>query len=102
MVVHTKTKDFSPEFRDLVLSMMSYHYYDRPSLSEIRNHDWLKGEVASQEEIAREMSKLKKAFIIREVENQSSYFLEREARKTHNLPKSFREYAVYCYKTNNT
>ena len=48
------------------------------------------------------MSKLKKAFIIREVENQSSYFLEREPRKTHNLPKSFREYAVYCYKTNNT
>ena len=82
--------------------MMSYHYYDRPSIEEIRNHYWLKGEVPSQEEIAREMSKLKKAFIIREVENQSSYFLERDPKKIHNLPNSFKEYAEYCMKTNNT
>lgn len=28
---HTR-KDFSDEFKDLVLSMMSYHFYDRPSI----------------------------------------------------------------------
>ena len=49
---------------DLVVSMMSYHFYDRPSIKMIRNHHWLKGEIPSQEEIAREMSKLKKEFII--------------------------------------
>lgn len=60
-------KDYSDDFKNLVLSMMSYHFYDRPSIEEIRNHTWLKGEVPSQEEIVREMSKLKKEFIIKEI-----------------------------------
>jgi hypothetical protein len=47
-----------------VLSMMSYHFYDRPSIEQIRSHSWLRGE---QEEIVREMSKLKKEFIIKEI-----------------------------------
>jgi hypothetical protein len=34
------------------------------------------GEVPSQEEIVREMSKLKKEFIIKEIQRQSSYFLD--------------------------
>lgn len=46
---------------------MSYHSYERPSIANIRNHQWLKGEVPSQEEIVREMSKLKKEFIIKEI-----------------------------------
>lgn len=49
------------------------------------------------------MSKLKKEFIIREIQQQSSYFLEPKAHHhSHNLPNSFKEYAVYCIKTNNT
>ena len=43
-------KDYSDDFKDLVLSMMS------------------QGEVPSQEEIVREMSKLKKEFIIKEIQ----------------------------------
>jgi hypothetical protein len=50
-----------------VLSMMSYHFYDRPSIEQIRSHPWLRGELPSQEEIVREMSKLKKEFIIKEI-----------------------------------
>lgn len=69
-------KDYSDEFKDLVLSMMSYHFYDRPSIEMIRNHPWLRGEVPCQEEIIREMSKLKKEFIIKEIQRQSSYFLD--------------------------
>lgn len=61
-------KDYSDDFKDLVLSMMSYHSYDRPSIDSIREHPWLKGEVPSQEEIVREMSKLKKEFIIKEIQ----------------------------------
>ncbi len=60
------------------------------------------GEIPTQDEIVREMSKLKKEFIIKEIQHQSSYFFEREKKPEINLPKSFREYAVYCYKTNNT
>ena len=50
-----------------MLSMMSYHFYDRPSIEQIRSHSWLRGELPSQEEIVREMSKLKKEFIIKEI-----------------------------------
>jgi len=66
-VVMDSRKDYSDVFKNLVLSMMSYHSYDRPSIEEIRNHPWLKGEVPAQEEIVREMSKLKKEFIIKEI-----------------------------------
>ncbi len=60
-------KGYSNEFKDLVISMMQYHFYDRPSIQQIRNHPWLRGEVPTQEEIVREMSKLKKEFIIKEI-----------------------------------
>lgn len=60
-------KGYSKDFEDLVVSMMSYHFYDRPSIEEIKNHPWLKGEVPTQEEIIREMAKLKKEFIIKEI-----------------------------------
>jgi len=66
-VVTNTRKDYSDDFKDLVLSMMSYHFYDRPSIEKIRSHSWLRGEVPSQEEIVREMSKLKKEFIIKEI-----------------------------------
>lgn len=46
VVVNAK-KDYSPDFKDLVFSMMSYHFYDRPAISDIRNHPWLKGELPS-------------------------------------------------------
>lgn len=101
-VVMNTRKDYSDDFKDLVLSMMSYHYYDRPTIEKIRYHPWLRGEVPSQEEIIREMSKLKKEFIIKEIQRQSSYFLDQGGQAEVNLPKSFKEYAVYCYKTNNT
>jgi hypothetical protein len=31
-VVMNTRKDYSDDFKDLVLSMMSYHFYDRPSI----------------------------------------------------------------------
>lgn len=102
-VVMDARKGYTDDFKDLVLWMMSYHFYDRPSIIDIRSHPWLKGEVPNQEEIIREMAKLKKEFIIKEIQRQSSYFLEQEKSLSElNLPKSFKEYAVYCYKTNNT
>jgi hypothetical protein len=44
-VVSDARKDYTDGFKDLVLSMMQYHFYDRPSIQNIRNHPWLKGEV---------------------------------------------------------
>lgn len=68
VVVNAKT-DYSKDFKELVLSMMSYHFYDRPSIHDIRNHPWLKGEIPLQDEIVREMSKLKREFIIKEIQH---------------------------------
>lgn len=48
------------------------------------------------------MSKLKKEFIIKEIQHQSSYFFDKDKKNDMHLPNSFREYAYYCYRTNNT
>ena len=48
------------------------------------------------------MSKLKKEFIIKEIIHQSSYFLEKEKKPDNRLPTSFKDYAIYCIKTQNT
>jgi hypothetical protein len=44
-VVMEARKGYSKDFKDLVFSMMNYHCYDRPTIEEIRNHPWLKGDV---------------------------------------------------------
>ena len=44
-VVVNARADYTPEFKDLVISMMSYHFYDRPTIKMIRSHPWLKGEI---------------------------------------------------------
>ena len=33
--------EYSEEFKDLVLNMMSYNHKNRPTLEEIRNHPWM-------------------------------------------------------------
>jgi len=48
---------------------MQYHFYDRLNIDKIKEHPWLKGEIPHHEEIVREMSKLKKEFIIKEIQH---------------------------------
>jgi len=36
---------YSDEFKDLVFTLMNYHYYDRLTIENIREHPWMKGEV---------------------------------------------------------
>ena len=75
--------------------MLRYHYYDRINLKEIREHPWVCGDVATPDEIEREMRSLKKQFIIKEVQRHSSYFLE--STRHEKQPTSLTEYAKYCY-----
>jgi len=64
--------ELSDEFKELVFDMMAYDYRIRPSLSEIRDHPWLKTKDAPQtiqdkkllrEQVIDEMSKLRTAFL---------------------------------------
>lgn len=58
------------------------------------------------------MKILKNQFIVKEIRQQSSLFITKEQTKKNvshiqikekkPLPKSFKEYAVFCYQTNNT
>jgi serine/threonine protein kinase len=67
-VIHHKQDDFSPEFKDLVLKMIAYNMLDRPSISQIKQHPWLKGPTPSSTQVKAAMSRLKSKFIEREVE----------------------------------
>jgi serine/threonine protein kinase len=54
--IHTKRKPggidfFSESFRDLVSAMLSYNPHERPSLAEIKSHEWYNGPIPTYEEI---------------------------------------------------
>ncbi len=50
---------FSPEFRDLISIMLSFDPVQRPSLSEIKAHEWFKGTTPSYEQIKEEFTNRK-------------------------------------------
>lgn len=57
--VHTKRKQggidyFSESFRDLVQSMLAYNPHERPSLAEIKAHDWYNGPLPTYDDIKQE------------------------------------------------
>jgi len=57
--IHQKGKPagfFSPEFQQLVTKMIAYDPSDRPSISEIINHPWMKGTIPSDKEIRDEFT----------------------------------------------
>ena len=46
----------SAEFFHLVTTMIKYDYKKRLSLEEVKNHPWLKGEVATHDEVVEELA----------------------------------------------
>lgn len=50
---------FSPEFMDLINSMLQHEPIHRPSLSEIKFHPWLQGKTATEQEIREEFFRRK-------------------------------------------
>jgi len=35
----------SDEFKDFVVKLLAYNYSDRPSIEEIKDHPWFKGDL---------------------------------------------------------
>jgi len=52
-----KTGQVSQEFIDLINKMLSYSPQSRPTIEEIKKHDWLQGDTATYEEIVTEFNK---------------------------------------------
>lgn len=62
--VHSKNKPnreefFSESFKSLITSMLSYNPHERPSLAEIKSHEWYNGPVPTYEEIRDEFEQRK-------------------------------------------
>jgi serine/threonine protein kinase len=73
--VHTKRKAggldyFTESFRDLVQSMLAYNPHERPSLAEIKAHDWYNGPVPTEDDIKEEFDSRK--LQLDEINNQAS------------------------------
>jgi hypothetical protein len=75
---------------------------DRPTLQQIKDHPWLSGPTPSQDQVEQAMYRLKSKFIEKEVEHQSTE-LRSKNEKIRNRPmaKNFKDYALFCVKTNN-
>ena len=55
--VHSKSKPsgyFSEEFKMLITSMLQYDPMHRPSIAELFQHPWMKGEVPSHADVLKE------------------------------------------------
>ena len=56
----------------------------------------------TQEQVQQAMYRLKSKFIEKEVEYQSTHWrMKNETTRSRPLPKSFRDYALFCIKTKN-
>eukprot|EP00345_Euplotes_harpa_P009507 CAMPEP_0168346300 /NCGR_PEP_ID=MMETSP0213-20121227/18168_1 /TAXON_ID=151035 /ORGANISM="Euplotes harpa, Strain FSP1.4" /LENGTH=89 /DNA_ID=CAMNT_0008354883 /DNA_START=606 /DNA_END=871 /DNA_ORIENTATION=- len=51
-----ESSEISENFKDLVSMMLSPNPFDRPSLSEVLQHEWFNGETATLEEVQDEFS----------------------------------------------
>lgn len=55
---HTKNKPspdyFSEEFKDLIISMLALDPNERPSMEDLMNTAWMKGDMPSKQEIQKE------------------------------------------------
>ena len=52
---------FSKEFIDLITWIFNFDHTTRPSLSEIKEHEWFQGETATKDQILEEFTKRKEA-----------------------------------------
>lgn len=101
-VIQNQTDTFSEEFKDLVIRMISYNYLERPTLEQIEEHPWMQGPVPSKEEVKQAMSWLKSKFIQKEVQQQSRLYRTKHTEiKNRPMAKSFKDYALFCIRTNN-
>lgn len=46
----------TPEFKDMINSMLSPYPCERPTISELRQMDWMKGKIYTQEALSTEFA----------------------------------------------
>ena len=49
----------SDDFKDFVVKLLAYNYSDRPSIEEIKEHQWFKGDLPTQDQLKTEVIRLK-------------------------------------------
>lgn len=52
--------DISEDFFHLVTTMIKYDYKKRFTIEEIKDHPWMKGDIASEDEVRKELAKRKR------------------------------------------
>ena len=110
--------EYSEEFKDLVLNMMSYNHKNRPTLEQIRNHPWMsmgeekietpkKREKADglKREVIRDMNKIKQNLIVKQIYQPTSNTSKKDddfsqSAEVQISKTSFPDLVRYQYKTN--
>lgn len=70
--VHTKSKGdpkfFTPAFKDLINRMLAYDATERPTVTEIAEHAWMKGTMPSEVDVQAQM--VQRAHVVREKQEE--------------------------------
>ncbi len=82
-------KTFSPEFKDLVQSMLSMAPSERPTIKMIKEHPWFNGAVLSSEEMKEALGGLKEK--VDEIRFQERQKEKEKAAKAKALAKKMQE-----------
>jgi serine/threonine protein kinase len=75
-IINNQIGNVSNEFRDLYTKMISFKPEERPTIDEILNHPWMKGNFPSDKEILEEFEKrdkiVKKELELEELKNEAN------------------------------
>lgn len=87
---HKKEKDFFPEpFKNLINQMLEFDSLKRPTIEQIRQHAWFKGDILTMDQLKKEFNK-RKDVVEKELETQRmKKALEREKQKQKEKAQNF-------------
>jgi serine/threonine protein kinase len=75
-IINNQIGNVSNEFKDLYTKMISFKPEERPTIDEILNHPWMKGNFPSDKEILEEFEKrdeiVKKELVLEELKNEAN------------------------------
>lgn len=68
----------SDDFKDIIFKMIAYSYTDRPSIKEIKNHNWFMQKLPTTEHVKHEIMKIKLETVNHTIEEQVKTKLSEE------------------------
>ena len=87
---HARTGNFSEELKDLIQSMLQLDPLLRPSINEVCQHPWMKGDVPSEQEVNMEFTKRNNNVKAQQEEERKAKEAEKLSRVDNRMKQAMR------------